>query len=92
MVITVNIPNNAIASMDEKEIITISLQVYIMNDTVVIGDKVITISVFRYTSNVLTHAVSMMIDAINQYKVLCVKNMQIQTALVTFTSLVKVGV
>jgi len=92
MAIIVNIPGTATATMNENNELIISLQVQILNNAVVIEDKIITISVFRYTANVLNYAVTVMINEIAQYKALCIKNLQIQTALSTFTSLVKAGV
>ena len=63
-----------------------------MDGVEVYASKTITISVFRYTAQVLTHAVSLMVNEINQFKALCIKQQQIQTALGTFTDLVKAQV
>lgn len=92
MAITVNIPGTATAELDERSYITISLQVQIMDGATILGDKIITISVYQHTANVLNYAVSMMIDQITQFKNLCVKQTNMRVALLNFTNQVKAGV
>jgi len=86
MAITVNIPETATATLDEKDNITVSLQVQIVDGATVLGDKVITITVFLHTASILAYAVNMMVNEIEQFKALCIKQTQIRTALLNFTS------
>lgn len=92
MAITVVIPGTATAIIDERDVITASLQVQIKRDTTIIGDSIITINVPLNTADILNFSVNQMISKINQFKSQCIKQDNIQTALGTFTNLVKAGV
>ena len=61
MAITVNIPDTATASIDNKDEITINLRVQIMDGATVLGDTTLSVKVFLYTANVRDYAVSLMI-------------------------------
>lgn len=92
MVLTVNIPNNATATIDAGDNIRISLLVNIMDGAVVYDSKTLTIEVYLRTANVRTVAEARMIDAISQYKAICVKKQTIDALMPTFTTNVRNGV
>jgi hypothetical protein len=92
MAITVNIPGEASATMGDDDYIHISLQVQIKDGVLVLDDQVLEITIYRYTANVLDHAVSIMVEKISAFKNKTVKQKNIQTMLSNFTNQIKAAV
>ncbi|MDD3461917.1 MAG: hypothetical protein PHW28_11525 [Mesotoga sp.] len=90
--ITVSLIGESTKVLDDNNIITISQQVQILDDIIVIGDKVITIQVPKFTDGVLNFAVQKMKAEILDFKRLQTLNRNINTTFANFTSLVQAGV
>jgi len=88
MAVTVSLVGESSKVLDEHNIITISQQVQILDGAVVIGDKVITIQIPKFTTGVLNFAVLAMTDEINRFKTVQTLNRNINTTFTNFTALV----
>ena len=86
MAITVNIVGNATATINESDNITISTTIQILNGATIINEKVISISVFLHTKNVYNYALQQMVQEIEIFKALSIKQKNINNLTANFTT------
>lgn len=86
MAITVNIVGNVTATIDANDNITISSTVQILNGAIIINERVISISVFLHTKNLYNYALQQMVQEIEIFKALSIKQRNINNVTANFTN------
>ena len=86
MVISVNILGNVIATINESDNIAISATVQILDDAIIIAEKAITTSVYLHTKNLYNYALQQMVQEIEIFKALSIKQRNINNVTKNFTT------
>lgn len=86
MAITVSIIGNVTATINESDNITVSATVQILDGATIINEKVISTTVYLHTKNIYDYALQQMVEEINIFKALSIKQKNINNATKNFTT------
>ena len=86
MAITVSIIGNVTAIINESDNITISAAVQILDGATIINEKVISTTIYLHTKNLYNYALQQMVQEIEIFKALSIKQRNINNVTKNFTN------